>query len=226
HLYDRQRGRVEADATGRYLAARHDEGDPPRSLPRSRQRRRQCAAARLARDATRPYTRSDAGAGLRDDDLDTAFRSISDHDARRAGRCILRALLADLRRDVPKPSLRHRRGACLCAGNGNVCIRLFAHPHARAQSMSMELISAGVGIRLARKLARNCLLALLSILLVLYVAGPVAWLLSSSFKTESEITAKPPSWVPKQPTGGNYTAIFDSGSEEVTYENRRQGDAA
>src|SRR5262249_33068900 len=57
-------------------------------------------------------------------------------------------------------------------------------------------------------------------------AGPVAWLLSSSFKTESEITAKPPTWMPKLPTGGNYAAIFDSGSKEVTYENRRQGDAA
>jgi multiple sugar transport system permease protein len=90
----------------------------------------------------------------------------------------------------------------------------------------MEVFLPGVGGRLVRRLGRNTLLALLSTLLVLYVAGPVAWLLSSSFKTESEITAKPPTWMPKQPTGGNYAAIFDSGSKEVTYENRRQGDAA
>lgn len=90
----------------------------------------------------------------------------------------------------------------------------------------MVVFLRGVGGRLVRRLGRNTLLALLSTLLVLYVAGPVAWLLSSSFKTESEITAKPPTWMPKQPTGGNYAAIFDNGSKEVTYENRRQGDAA
>jgi multiple sugar transport system permease protein len=89
----------------------------------------------------------------------------------------------------------------------------------------MAVFVPGVGSRMVRRLGRNTALALLSTLLVLYVGGPVAWLLSSSFKTESEITAKPPTWMPKQPTGGNYAAIFDSGSQ-VTYANRRQGDAA
>jgi multiple sugar transport system permease protein len=90
----------------------------------------------------------------------------------------------------------------------------------------MAVASPAIAGQLARKVGRNTLLALLSCLLVLWVGGPVAWLISSSFKTESEITARPPTWIPKQPTGGNYTAIFETGSKEVTYENRRQGDAA
>ena len=83
-----------------------------------------------------------------------------------------------------------------------------------------------LGRRAVSRLGRGVLLALLSTLLVLYVAGPVAWLLSSSFKTESEITAKPPAWIPKQPTIDNFAAIFGSEARVVTYENRRQGDAA
>lgn len=77
-------------------------------------------------------------------------------------------------------------------------------------------------------IGRGVTLALFSTLLVLYVAGPVAWLLVSSFKTESEITAKPPTWLPKQPTADNFSAIFGSSSDTkpVTYENRRQGDVA
>ena len=77
-----------------------------------------------------------------------------------------------------------------------------------------------------RSLGRGALLALFSALLVLYVGGPVTWLASSSFKTEAEITARPPTWIPKQPTAGNFAAIFGSDAEPVTYETRRQGDAA
>src|SRR5262245_1461842 len=77
-----------------------------------------------------------------------------------------------------------------------------------------------------RSVGRGALLALFSALLVLYVGGPVAWLVSSSFKTEAEITARPPTWIPKQPTAGNFAAIFGSDTEPVTYETRRQGDAA
>jgi multiple sugar transport system permease protein len=76
------------------------------------------------------------------------------------------------------------------------------------------------------RIGRGILLALFSALLVLYVAGPVAWLLSSSFKTEAEITVKPPTWIPKQPTADNFAAIFGSEAKPVTYETRRQGDVA
>lgn len=75
-------------------------------------------------------------------------------------------------------------------------------------------------------LGRGVLLTLFSTLLVLYVAAPVAWLLTSSFKTESEITAKPPTWLPRQPTADNFAAIFGSEARTVTYENRRQGDVS
>jgi len=76
------------------------------------------------------------------------------------------------------------------------------------------------------KIGRGVLLFLFSTLLALYVAGPVAWLLSSSFKTEAEITAKPPTWIPKQSTVDNFAAIFGSEAKPVTYETRRQGDVA
>ena len=75
-------------------------------------------------------------------------------------------------------------------------------------------------------IGRGVLLAVFSALLVMYVAGPVVWLLSSSFKTEAEITARPPTWIPRQPTSDNFAVIFRGGAEPVTYDTRRQGDAA
>ncbi|MFM1990736.1 MAG: hypothetical protein RJA99_3693 [Pseudomonadota bacterium] len=65
-----------------------------------------------------------------------------------------------------------------------------------------------------------------SVLFLAYVLAPVAWLVSSSFQSESEITAKPPHWIPHQPTLENFEAIFKADAREVTYENRRQRDAA
>ena len=81
-------------------------------------------------------------------------------------------------------------------------------------------------LRLAGSLGRGTVLALFSALLVLYVAGPVGWLVSSSLQAESEITAVPPNWVPPHPTLGNFAAIFGAGKRAVTYENRWRGDAA
>lgn len=65
-----------------------------------------------------------------------------------------------------------------------------------------------------------------SVVFLTYVLAPVAWLVSSSFQSESEITAKPPHWIPHQPTLENFEAIFTSHDREVTYENRRQRDAS
>lgn len=90
----------------------------------------------------------------------------------------------------------------------------------------MAVTAPATAHRARPRIGRGVLLALFSALLVLYVAGPVAWLLSSSFKTESEITAKPPTWIPNQPTVGNFAAIFGSEAKTVTYETRRQGDVA
>ena len=73
---------------------------------------------------------------------------------------------------------------------------------------------------------RSAMLFLASVLLAVYVLAPVAWLLSSSFQPESEITAKPPHWIPKNPTLENFEAIFQARDEVVTYETRKQGDTA
>jgi multiple sugar transport system permease protein len=81
-------------------------------------------------------------------------------------------------------------------------------------------------VRLVRRIGRGAMLALFSALLVLYVAGPVAWLVSSSLQTDAEITAVPPNWIPPNPTSDNFAAIFAARSETVTYETRRQADPA
>lgn len=73
---------------------------------------------------------------------------------------------------------------------------------------------------------RRTLLFIGSLLFALYVLAPIAWLVSSSFQSEAEITSVPPHWVPEQPTLENFAAIFQSSEEVVTYENRKQGDTA
>lgn len=65
-----------------------------------------------------------------------------------------------------------------------------------------------------------------SALFLAYVLAPVAWLVSSSVQQESEITARPPHWIPHQPTLENFAAIFAAREKQVTYETRRQGDPA
>ena len=81
-------------------------------------------------------------------------------------------------------------------------------------------------VKLARALGRGAILTFFSFLLVAYVAGPVAWLVSSSLQSEADITAVPPNWIPPKVTLGNFEAIFTAGQRQVTYENRYQGDAA
>ncbi len=68
-------------------------------------------------------------------------------------------------------------------------------------------------------MARRLMLALFSALFVLYVAGPVLWLLSSSLQMESEITAVPPNWLPPHPGMHNFVAIFSAG-DSAAYTNR------
>lgn len=75
-------------------------------------------------------------------------------------------------------------------------------------------------------LARGLLLFGASILFLVYLLAPVAWLLSSSVQQESEITSRPPHWIPHQPTLENFAAIFQAVEKKVTYETRRQGDPA
>jgi len=86
-------------------------------------------------------------------------------------------------------------------------------------------MQAALPLPIAR-LGRPALLFLGSLLFALYVLAPVAWLVSSSFQSEAEITSKPPHWIPHQPTAHNFTSIFEAREKVVTYENRRQGDTA
>jgi multiple sugar transport system permease protein len=79
---------------------------------------------------------------------------------------------------------------------------------------------------IAKRWGRGLLIAAFSALLVIYVAGPVAWLVSSSLQSEADITAVPPNWLPPKVTFGNFEAIFSNTTREVTYETRRQGDPA
>lgn len=82
------------------------------------------------------------------------------------------------------------------------------------------------GRPLAPRIGRAVLLAFFSALFVLYVAGPVAWLVSSSLQTEAQITAIPPNWLPPAVNLGNFDAILYAAERQVTYETRRQGDPA
>jgi multiple sugar transport system permease protein len=82
------------------------------------------------------------------------------------------------------------------------------------------------GRPLAPRIGRAVLLAFFSALFVMYVAGPVAWLVSSSLQTEAQITAIPPNWLPPEVNLGNFDAILNAAERQVTYETRRQGDPA
>ncbi|WP_028603791.1 carbohydrate ABC transporter permease [Ottowia thiooxydans] len=73
---------------------------------------------------------------------------------------------------------------------------------------------------------RQALIFCCSVVFALYVLAPVAWLVSSSFQSEAEITSVPPHWVPEQPTLENFSAIFTSGDTKMTYETRKEGDTA
>lgn len=82
------------------------------------------------------------------------------------------------------------------------------------------------GRPVAPRIGRALLLAFFSALFVLYVAGPVAWLVSSSLQTEAQITAVPPNWLPPALDFTNFDAILNAAERQVTYETRRQGDPA
>ena len=46
------------------------------------------------------------------------------------------------------------------------------------------------------KALRNAGLFVASVVFLAYVLAPIAWLVSSSFQSEAEITSKPPHWIP------------------------------
>jgi multiple sugar transport system permease protein len=73
---------------------------------------------------------------------------------------------------------------------------------------------------------RRIFLFFSSVVFLVYVLAPVAWLVSSSLQRDAEITSRPPHWIPHEPTLENFEAIFQARDRKVTYENRRQGDPA
>jgi multiple sugar transport system permease protein len=72
---------------------------------------------------------------------------------------------------------------------------------------------------------RPLMLALISVLFVFYVAGPVYWLAKTSLEPEALVTAVPPTLLPQQPSAANFEAIFRA-DDPVTYANRRNNDVA
>jgi multiple sugar transport system permease protein len=74
------------------------------------------------------------------------------------------------------------------------------------------------------RLGRGVLLTLASILLLVYILAPMAWLVSSSLQSEREIVSRPPHWIPHDPTLRNFSAIFAAKDVGVTYETRRAAD--
>jgi multiple sugar transport system permease protein len=76
------------------------------------------------------------------------------------------------------------------------------------------------------RVARALLLGVSSLLLLVYILAPMAWLVSSSFQSEREIVSKPPHWIPHEPTLENFQAIFQAKDKTVTYETRGGRDPA
>jgi multiple sugar transport system permease protein len=72
--------------------------------------------------------------------------------------------------------------------------------------------------------ARRTLLCAASAVFLLYVLAPVAWLLSSAFQPEAEITSKPPHWLPHRPTLENFAAIFNAREDSAVDQARKERD--
>lgn len=75
-------------------------------------------------------------------------------------------------------------------------------------------------------MSRRIFLFFCSVVFLVYVLAPVAWLVSSSLQRDAEITSRPPHWIPHEPTLENFEAIFQARDKKVTYETRRRGDPA
>lgn len=81
-------------------------------------------------------------------------------------------------------------------------------PADRTRHRGGEVRPGRAGLRSRDRVARIVLHTLLGAGLVVMI-GPFIWMALSSFKTESEIRANPPTWLPENPTFGNYGVLFD-----------------
>lgn len=65
-------------------------------------------------------------------------------------------------------------------------------------------------LRLRRgRLVRLVILYLGALVAFVYLLGPFAWVILSSFMTRAEAMAVPPHWIPQEPTLDNYRVYFD-----------------
>ncbi len=67
---------------------------------------------------------------------------------------------------------------------------------------------SAVSIRVAQKVARFVLIALLGVGMLVIVLAPIAWAISTSFKTPVAISTVPPQVIPASPTSQNYERLL------------------
>jgi ABC-type glycerol-3-phosphate transport system permease component len=65
-------------------------------------------------------------------------------------------------------------------------------------------------------LVKRAALLAASVVMLVYVLAPVAWLVSSSLQREADITSIPPHWIPHPPTLASFRAIIDAGMGTVS----------
>ncbi len=68
---------------------------------------------------------------------------------------------------------------------------------------------------------KNILLNFIALLLIIYVVGPLLWVVVASFQGENELLSKPPNIIPQNPTLANYDYVF-TGKIPTDYEIKGQ----
>ena len=66
-----------------------------------------------------------------------------------------------------------------------------------------------------KKAGRNLVLMSLAFVALIYLVGPVYWMISTSLMTETEMFLVPPHWYPHDPTIRSYLAIFGTGDPAI-----------
>jgi multiple sugar transport system permease protein len=72
-----------------------------------------------------------------------------------------------------------------------------------------------------QSIVKSIVLNLLAILLIIYVVGPLVWVVVASVQGENELLAQPPHIIPQNPTLDNYNYVF-TGKVPQAYEVRGQ----
>jgi multiple sugar transport system permease protein len=72
-----------------------------------------------------------------------------------------------------------------------------------------------------RRFINTAVLNLLAVLLIVYLVGPLLWVVVASFQGENELLRQPPRIIPQNPTLDNYNYVF-TGTIPTDYEVRGQ----